>query len=75
MIIRCETCKKEEDCRPYGTNGAQICFDCMTASPEREREAEHQFRSQLMAAAEVGDFVVIDGISGMGPRPIGGSRQ
>lgn len=25
---RCELCGKVAECRPYGPNGEQICFDC-----------------------------------------------
>lgn len=24
----CESCGKIEECRPYGPNGEQICFEC-----------------------------------------------
>lgn len=24
----CEMCGKIDECRPYGPNGEQICFDC-----------------------------------------------
>lgn len=75
MITLCKTCNKEEDCRPYGAKSAMICFDCMMASPEREREAERQFGAQLMAAAEVSPLVIIDGIGGTGPMPYRGTRQ
>lgn len=25
---KCEMCGAVEECRPYGPNGEQICFDC-----------------------------------------------
>jgi hypothetical protein len=25
---RCELCGKVAECRPYGPNGEQVCFDC-----------------------------------------------
>ena len=72
MITCCGVCKKQEDCRPYGTGGTQICFDCMKASPEREKEAVHQFKEQLLAASKVSGAVIIDGIGGTGPMPMPG---
>ena len=26
----CEMCGKIDECRPYGPNGEQICFECAT---------------------------------------------
>lgn len=75
MITTCKTCNKEEDCRPYGAGAAMICYDCMMASPEREKEAERQFKAQFMAAAEVSQLVIIDGVGGTGPMPYKGQRQ
>jgi hypothetical protein len=35
---RCELCGKIDDCRPYGPNGEQVCWDCGEKNPEaRER--------------------------------------
>lgn len=28
MMGTCSKCKKHDDLRPYGENGALICFDC-----------------------------------------------
>jgi hypothetical protein len=73
--LRCYLCKKSEaddsevELRPYGPNGAIICFDCMIADPEREAEAKRQFASQCDAAGAV---VVIGGSEG--PRPMEKSR-
>lgn len=25
---RCELCGKLDECRPYGPNGEQVCYDC-----------------------------------------------
>lgn len=61
----CETCHEEKDVRPYGANGALICFDCMKADPEREREAKRQFMMQLNAC---GPLAVIG--EETGPRPL-----
>jgi hypothetical protein len=34
---RCELCGAVEETRPYGPNGAQICFDCGEKNPEETR--------------------------------------
>lgn len=52
-----------------------ICYDCMMASPGREKEAERQFKAQFMAAAEASQLVIIDCVGGTGPRPYKGQRQ
>ena len=48
--------------RPYGPNGALICFDCMKASPGREKEAERQFGAMLdpPTDAELNEYRPID---------------
>jgi hypothetical protein len=33
----CEMCGKIDECRPYGPNGEQICFDCATTKCEKEQ--------------------------------------
>ena len=40
----CSGCGREDDCRPYGKNGAWVCFDCGMKDPD---EAERQFLSIL----------------------------
>lgn len=56
--------------RPYGPNGAWICWRCMKASPERELEAKRQFAAQLEAS---GDIALIGEL--IGPRPINRGKQ
>lgn len=56
--------------RPYGPNGAWICFNCMTASPEREAEAKRQFSAQLNACK----FAAVLG-EPTGPRPLKGTQD
>lgn len=65
-MTTCYVCKKDEDCRPYGKNAQFICFDCMISDDKRQREAEHQFLSQLDAC---GDAAIIDGENGPVPLP------
>jgi hypothetical protein len=30
---QCELCKRAEECRPYGPNGEQVCFECASKDP------------------------------------------
>ena len=43
----CEMCGKLDECRPYGPNGEQICFNCATTKCDMEevekRMAQHIF--------------------------------
>lgn len=48
---KCHYCPATEDLRPYGPGGADICYDCATATPEREAEVKQNFLTQLEAAA------------------------
>ena len=65
-MTTCYVCKKDEDCRPYGKNAQFICFGCMMADSERQREAEQQFLSQLDAC---GNAAFVDGENGPVPLP------
>lgn len=55
----------EAELRPYGPNGADICFSCMKASPERQAVARERLGMQLMAPGEL--VLVPD--EQAGPRP------
>lgn len=33
----CEMCGSIDECRPYGPNGEQICFDCATTKCDKEQ--------------------------------------
>ena len=35
---RCELCGKIDECRPYGPNGEQICFDCAMKDEETTKK-------------------------------------
>lgn len=58
----CSVCHKEEDAklpdgtevelRPYGVNGALICYECMVNDPVREAEAKRQLHARLDVASE-----------------------
>ena len=41
----CELCGVIDECRPYGPNHEQICFDCAQKDPEttEKRMAEYLF--------------------------------
>lgn len=43
----CEMCGKIDECRPYGPNGEQICFECATTKCDpakvEKRMAQHIF--------------------------------
>jgi hypothetical protein len=43
----CEYCNRIDECRPYGDNGEQICFDCATSTPERTATAERRMREYI----------------------------
>ena len=50
----CYYCKQsEEEMRPYGPNGAKVCFECAMKTPEREAETKANFGAQLDAAGPV----------------------
>lgn len=49
----CCVCKSTtQQLRPYGPEGADICFDCAMSDPERKVEAERRMRAFLDVAAE-----------------------
>lgn len=43
----CESCGKLEECRPYGANDEQICFDCAMATPESEAIARKKMAAYI----------------------------
>lgn len=45
----CYLCACPGDLRPYGPKGEWTCFSCAMATPERKRETERQFATQLAA--------------------------
>ena len=50
---RCTECCKVVECRPYGKNGAQVCFKCAMATPETKAEAERQMGMRRRIALRV----------------------
>jgi pentose-5-phosphate-3-epimerase len=47
----CEYCGKVEELRPYGMNGAKICFDC-GMKPENIEDTEKAFDDVLSGKSE-----------------------
>ena len=47
----CDMCGKIDECRPYGPNGENICFECATTKCDKEqvekRMANHIFGEKL----------------------------
>jgi|HubBroStandDraft_2_1064218.scaffolds.fasta_scaffold08372_9 hypothetical protein len=48
---KCEYCGKVDDLRPYGKNGARICFSC-AMKPENKTTTEATFRGILNGESE-----------------------
>lgn len=55
-MTKCELCKKPAETRPYGLNGANICFACMKADPALEAHAMSAL-SKMLAG---GGHMIID---------------
>ena len=58
---------RQVELRPYGPGGADVCFQCMTKSPEREAAAHKVFGAQLDAANAGGQGVST--LTSDGPEP------
>lgn len=54
--------------RPYGPGGADICYTCANATPEREQESAANYTALLDAATAAGGGVATIGTPD-GPRP------
>lgn len=52
----CEMCGKIEECRPYGPNDEQICFDCMMSSPEMEKIAKKKMAQYIFGEEDDGEY-------------------
>ena len=52
---KCSVCGSNEECRPYGKGGADICFDCAMKDEETTKqmfqkrldEAENNYKKRL----------------------------
>lgn len=67
MMRHCYECKTTSDLRPYGPSGADVCFRCAMATPERKAQTERALDAQFAAAEQVGGVVVIG--TDLGPYP------
>jgi hypothetical protein len=54
MDQMCELCGKIDECRPYGPNGEQICFDCATTKCD-EVQVRKRMVSYIWGEDEKGD--------------------
>lgn len=70
----CIHCSTTDGLRPYGPNGAMVCFPCAMETPERKKQAEDAFNSQLDAAINAGNGMVTVGTEA-GPLPLSGRLQ
>lgn len=62
----CSVCRRTDvELRPYAKRGLPICMRCMTATPEREREARRLMRKALRRAGAVPVMVPGIGILSM----------
>jgi hypothetical protein len=43
----CELCGKIDECRPYGPNDEQVCFDCAMRTPEAKAIAEKKMSAYI----------------------------
>jgi hypothetical protein len=44
----CEYCGKIDECRPYGENDEQICFDCAMSTPDLKAIAEKKMVAYII---------------------------
>lgn len=47
---RCEMCGHIEECRPYGANNEQICFDCAMSTEETQAIAKKKMVAYIFGA-------------------------
>lgn len=50
----CEFCGRIDECRPYGANYEQICFDCATSTPEAKAIAEKKMAAYIFGDEDDG---------------------
>lgn len=48
----CELCGKIDECRPYGPNGENICFECATSTPEMKAIVEKKMAAYIFGETE-----------------------
>lgn len=72
-LPRAEDPKGTTELRPYGPDGAPICFPCAMHSISSRREAEKQFGQMIDAAWKTGGGVAV--LTKDGPKPVGGGER
>lgn len=58
----------DQELRPYGPGGSNVCFPCATATPEREQAAKNAFGGLLDAVDTISPGAVLIGTE-EGPVP------
>lgn len=53
MTVCYYCCRPARELRPYGPDGAAVCFACMSSTPAREAEAVAVFARRLDSVARV----------------------
>lgn len=48
----CEMCGKLDECRPYGPNDEQICFDCAMKDDESKEIAKRKMAAYIFGETE-----------------------
>lgn len=48
----CASCGTITECRPYGANDEQICFDCAMATPESRAIAEKKMAEYIFGGKQ-----------------------
>ena len=48
----CEMCGKIDECRPYGPNDENICFDCAMKDDESRAIAERKMAAYIFGETE-----------------------
>lgn len=48
---KCQLCGKTEECRPYGPNGENICFDCGM----KNKEQTERMMNKMLFGVGLGD--------------------
>jgi hypothetical protein len=52
----CEMCGKLDECRPYGPNNEQICFDCAMKDDESKAIAEKKMAAYIFGEEDDGEY-------------------
>lgn len=63
----CSICQQTQEVRPYGPQGALICFTCMKATPGLEEKAKKNFGILLNANETAGNGLAVIDDDGLRP--------